>query len=245
MKKCRNVVFRPNCLKWDYKFIIFVKISLIAKIQQNIIVYSIASIARFYCLLIWLTCKINVNISPNADIILRTKQPCIFALWHNRLLIFPKLLSKYGKFTAVISLHADGEYLNKFISFYNHQAIRGSSNKGSFKVIKSILASLANGISVVITPDGPRGPRFQINSNITLIAQKAKVPIIPICYSISKAKILKTWDKFIIPLPFSIINVEIGNPIPSGIEDSQKILQAVMWQNMCNLDKKSKLNITY
>jgi lysophospholipid acyltransferase (LPLAT)-like uncharacterized protein len=121
-------------------------------------------------------------------------------------------MQQFGSYAAVISSHKDGDLLAKFLQVYRHEAIRGSTNRGGFGAIKGVMKSMRLGTSVVITPDGPRGPRYHINSNMLNIAIKEGSAIIPICYVARKSIILNSWDKFIIPHPFNHIIIEIAAP---------------------------------
>ncbi len=153
-------------------------------------------------------------------------------------------MTKIGKFAAVISAHGDGEFLSRAVESYGHKAIRGSSRKNSLNAMRGIISSLKSNLSVCITPDGPKGPRFKIKGNISNLAAKFKIPIIPICYSSSHAKVLDTWDKFIIPYPFSTIMIEIEDPIYLSKADDQMV-ESIMNTQMQNLDKKMNLKVEY
>ena len=101
--------------------------------------------------------------------------------------------------------------------------IWGSSNKNPTNSLKKIFAKLKEKECLAITPDGPRGPVFEINSNIVKIASKFKLNIIPVTFGASKKKIFKSWDKFMLPLPFSRISLIYGNPVevPAELTEEQ------------------------
>lgn len=113
--------------------------------------------------------------------------------------------------------------------------------------MRGLLKTLKQGRGICITPDGPKGPRYKINGNITALAAKFGLPVIPLCFSASSAVVLNTWDKFIIPLPFSKIYIELGKPIYFKGEASgnNEILAEEMFNQMINLDKKSSLKVDY
>jgi lysophospholipid acyltransferase (LPLAT)-like uncharacterized protein len=153
------------------------------------------------------------------------------------------------KFGAVISSHGDGEILSNIISSYGLQTIRGSSRHKSFSAMSGMIRSVRDGRSLALTPDGPIGPRFKINGNICEFTNKFSLPIVPICYSATNAKVLNTWDRFLIPIPLlSVIYIEIGKPIlcnsgKAPIEN--KALEEIMLKQMKFLDKRAGLKIDY
>ncbi len=153
-------------------------------------------------------------------------------------------MTKIGRFTAVISSHGDGEFLSHAIESYGHPTIRGSSRKDSTNAMRGIIAAIKSGISICLTPDGPRGPRFKIKGNLTNLAVKYKLPIIPVCYSASRAKVLSTWDRFIIPYPFSKIIIELGDPVNLKKPDDA-FLEEVMNSQMKQLDEIMNLRVEY
>jgi lysophospholipid acyltransferase (LPLAT)-like uncharacterized protein len=129
--------------------------------------------------------------------------PAIYAFWHGRLAMMPYLGRKNRKMNVLISTHSDGEIIKNAMSYFNFSTIGGSSKKNSFSALKQIIKKLQNNENISITPDGPRGPSRQINSNVIDIARITKTPIIPMIFSISRNIILNSWDNFMVPLPFS------------------------------------------
>lgn len=191
-----------------------------------------------------LTCKTELRIGNLSNDILTNKKPAVFVSWHSRFLMFLQY-QQFGSFYAVTSASRDGEYMEYILKFFNHSAIRGSSRNKGTEALRAIFKIPRDSLRLFITPDGPKGPRFQINGNVDNIARKFNVPIIPICYSASNAKIFKTWDRFIIPLPFiSKIILEFGAPIESVITSSEK-LQQIMRNQMISLDKECNLKVDY
>ena len=92
--------------------------------------------------------------------------------------------------------------------------------------------------SIVITPDGPRGPKYKINSAIIRLASKLQVPIISMSFSSSKVKVLNSWDYFIIPLPFSKIFINISSPNCSRQMQNNQ-LEMIMCNQTKRLDHKA------
>ena len=203
-------------------------------------------LARAYIWIVFKTSHLEVRVDNDSEQLLKGHKPLILALWHNRSLLSPCFFKRFGRFTAVVSAHKDGSFLEEFLNIYGHGAIRGSSRKQGFNAIKQAIGHLRQGKMVVITPDGPLGPCYSINGNIVKLAAKIKVPIIPASYSAKRAKILSTWDKFIVPYPFNKIIFEISKPflIDNTLNEQQtKIeLQQLMINQACKLDGAIGLN---
>jgi lysophospholipid acyltransferase (LPLAT)-like uncharacterized protein len=139
----------------------------------------------------------------------------IGALWHNRLLIFPLVLRRFfsnRRGAALISASRDGELLSDAIHRFDYDVIRGSSSRLGASALLQLNDVLANGGDVVITPDGPRGPAYEIGPGMVFLAQKTGAEVLPVNMEYSSCWRLKNWDRFIIPRPFSKVRLIIGRP---------------------------------
>lgn len=140
-------------------------------------------------------------------------QPLIGATWHNRLLFLPIGIKRFlpqRPGIALISTSQDGAWIAKLVKKIGFGAVRGSSSRrGASAVLQ--LAELVNaGHNILITPDGPRGPAYRLGGGIILLAQKTGAPILPINLEYSKCWRLKSWDRFILPRPFSLLRFIVG-----------------------------------
>ncbi len=144
-----------------------------------------------------------------------TDQNYIGALWHNRLLIFPFVLRRFfsnRRGAALISASRDGELLADAITRFGFDVVRGSSSRLGASAILQLTDVLASGRDVVITPDGPRGPAYELGPGIIFLAQKSGAAVLPVNMEYSRCWRLKSWDRFILPRPFAKIRVIIGHP---------------------------------
>ena len=142
-------------------------------------------------------------------------QNYIGALWHNRLLIFPFVLRRFFSNrdgAALISASRDGDLLADAITRFGFDVVRGSSSRLGASAILQLTDVLASGGDVVITPDGPRGPAYELGPGIVYLAQKSGAAVVPINMEYSSCWRLKSWDRFILPRPFAKIRVIIGQP---------------------------------
>ncbi len=114
----------------------------------------------------------------------------IVCFWHGRLLMMP-YANRRGKGKVLISRHRDGEFIARVMTYFNLGAIRGSYRKeGSVSSLREIISALKNGFDVAITPDGPKGPRYQVKNGIVELAKLTGKSIMPVTYSASKKKLL-------------------------------------------------------
>lgn len=177
---------------------------------QNIICYLIF----LYGKLTFHSCKWKGHGVENIQHLLDEDKPIIFVVWHNRILLSPFFLPKpKERASAVVSIHKDGEIVSKYIQLIGIKLIRGSSSKGAMAAFKQCIRTLKSGDDLVITPDGPRGPRMHLGGNVITIAKIASAPIVPFTCSTRKCKVFNTWDSFILPLPFSRGIYAFGEPI--------------------------------
>ena len=143
-------------------------------------------------------------------------EPFIMACWHGELLMIPYAYVRYKKNPKVkllISEHFDGNLIAKTLSFFNFEAIRGSSTRGGAKALIQSIKELKSGYDLGITPDGPKGPRHNVSDGIIVMAQKAKVKITLVEIKPSAFWQLGSWDKFVIPKPFGTIHYYISEEI--------------------------------
>lgn len=140
----------------------------------------------------------------------------IGALWHNRLLIFPLVLRRFfpdRHGAALISASRDGDLLSDAIHRFKYDVVRGSSSKLGASALLQLGEELTAGRDVVITPDGPRGPAYELGPGIVFLAQKTGAQVLPVNMEYSSCWRVKSWDRFIIPKPFCKVRVIIGQPL--------------------------------
>ena len=158
-----------------------------------------------------------------------TAQNYIASLWHNRLLIFPFVLRRFfpdRHGAALISASRDGELLADAIKRFDYDVVRGSSSRLGASAILQLSQTLASGRDVVITPDGPRGPAYELGPGIVFLAQKSGAAVVPVNIEYSSCWRLKSWDRFILPRPFAKVHVIIGSPHHVELSDTPQQFEA-------------------
>lgn len=171
----------------------------------------------------------TLRISMDADVarrIAETKTPLIVVFWHNRLFISADLRRRFrpfGKMNGLVSPSKDGAWLAAFFKFLGIGTVRGSTSRRGGQAMLEIYRKISRGEDVAITPDGPRGPRYKFNPGAALIAQKTRATVVLIGSEYRHAIRLKSWDGFIIPLPFSKVEL---TPQFYAYEDSWETVPA-------------------
>ena len=120
-------------------------------------------------------------------------------------------LFKDKRAAALVSKSKDGDILNRVLLKWKYRVIRGSSSKGGKEAIDDITGLVNKNNSAVLTPDGPRGPAKEIKNGALIISNRCGLPVIPVKIIYHSKKVLsKSWDKFEIPIPFSVCEVYFG-----------------------------------
>ena len=138
--------------------------------------------------------------------------PAIGAFWHGRLLMMPHVY-KGNQLSFLVSSHRDGQVVGRALKRFGFHAILGSTTRKGFSAFKQMIKAYQNGSDIAITPDGPRGPRESVQIGVIELAKLTERPIVPLGFGASRRKILKTWDHFLLPYPFSKGVFIWGEPI--------------------------------
>ena len=137
----------------------------------------------------------------------------ILAFWHNRLLLLP-FIYRYQmhlkNIVVIVSESRDGALVANFLERFGFYTIRGSSSKGGGQAFTQAIRMARQGYDIAVTPDGPRGPRYQVQPGVIKLAQMTSLPIVPAAYQVSVRRELSSWDGFILPRPFARVAAEIA-----------------------------------
>jgi lysophospholipid acyltransferase (LPLAT)-like uncharacterized protein len=185
-------------------------------LKDKLLLAVIPPVAWVLIKFIGMTQRLEVRNLKNVEDIFNEKGNVIFAFWHNRFMMIPYLYRRlFGNKESVtlISQSRDGEFLVRGLKYFRPYLVRGSSSKGGSEALKKLVSEIREGKDCIITPDGPRGPRYEVQGGTASLAVLSKTPIIPVSYSSSRKKILNSWDRTIITLPFGKTVVIFGDPI--------------------------------
>lgn len=173
------------------------------------------------------TCRVEATGEENYLRFWRERRPVVFVLWHGRLL--SGTYHQRGKgLVALISEHRDGEYIARVVERWGYGTVRGSSTRGGTGALRGLIHHVRQGRSVVVTPDGPRGPREKLKPGALMVAQLSGAPIIPVATGADRAwHVEGGWDRFQIPKPFSRVHVLYGSPVPVPREIGPEQLESI------------------
>ena len=138
-------------------------------------------------------------------------QPLLVAVWHNRILALPLCYQWMCKarrpLSVLTSPSRDGGWLSALVAQFGIGAVRGSSSRRGSAALRELQTVLKSGRDVIITPDGPRGPRYQLQPGLVFLAQLTGTPIMAVQVEYSAYWELRSWDRFRIPKPFSSVRI--------------------------------------
>lgn len=181
--------------------------------KQFVYKYLVSFLGAAFIFLIGVTCRrIIINGEIERNLLQKGINP-IYTFWHGRMLYFPYLYRFQDKHHILVSPSKDGEIIGNLLKLYGFSIIWGSTFKKGAAALLNLVRIVKNGNSVVLIADGSRGPAFEAQDGAVKIAKLTGMPIVPMTYSASRKKILNSWDRFIIPYPFSNIVVMYGEPV--------------------------------
>lgn len=170
-------------------------------------------------------------------------QPAIAAFWHERLPMLPALWfhmqsrGARGTPRVLVSKHRDGRFIGTVVRRFGVQVVHGSSSKdgtardvtekGGAASIRVLLGELQAGQHVLITPDGPRGPRRRAAPGVAQLAGLSGAPVLPVGAQTSRRHMLPTWDGMFVPLPFGRGVIVCGEPIAVPRDGWEAALPAI------------------
>ena len=147
------------------------------------------------------------------EALIASGQPFLVAFWHGRMLMMSEGWRYSVPTNMVISQHADGQLIAQTIAHLGVGTLSGSTTRGGSSVMRAILRALKNGEYVGLTPDGPQGPRMRVSPGIVQAARLSGVPILPVSAAARPCRLLSSWDRLMVPMPFSRGIIRWGKPI--------------------------------
>jgi len=160
--------------------------------------------------------RATVRLRHHGDTALREQERrgenFILAFWHRHLLLMP--YSYRGRrISVLVSQSRDGELIARTVAHFGIDASRGSSSRGGAVGLRSLLRKAAEGYDVAFTPDGPRGPAGVVQPGVILAAAATGWPVWPVALAATRCRHLRSWDRFVVPLPLSTVHFLYGEPL--------------------------------
>ena len=140
-------------------------------------------------------------------------KPFILSFWHGRILMMPYCWRRTDLTNMLISGHRDGRLISQTVKHFGIDTVVGSASKGGAQATRRLIKLMREGGVVGITPDGPRGPRMRVSEGTIALARLSGAPILPTTYSSRRRRVVNSWDRFIVALPFSHGVFLWGDPI--------------------------------
>jgi lysophospholipid acyltransferase (LPLAT)-like uncharacterized protein len=184
------------------------------------------------------TCRIQMNGLEKFVEAASKKQACILMLWHNRLILFTQVIVKryapHFNYVGFVSKSRDGDLSAAFNTHKSARLIRVPHDNRHIALSILVKTLKKKDEIVVVTPDGPRGPKYKIKQGIVFAAKKTSAPIIPLTWVSSRYWKLNSWDELMIPKPFSKISIAFGDAFVldanESLSNDQERLEATLSQ---------------
>jgi len=141
---------------------------------------------------------------------MKCDEPVVMVLWHNRLFLAAEIVRRYrrGRIPhALVSASQDGAWLTAFFSLVGLRTVRGSSSRFGREAASELVGIMRAGHDIGLTPDGPRGPCYEMKPGVIIVPRRTGAPLLLIGGGFSSAWRLRSWDRFYVPLPFSRVRM--------------------------------------
>lgn len=175
------------------------------------------------------TLNCRVVDATGADI--HSGERVIWVFWHNRMFLMPWMWQSIfpNRQAAILtSPSGDGGVIAQTCAEFNLKAVRGSSSRRGGQALIELAKLVKAGHDIGVTPDGPRGPKYEMNMGVIKLAQLTGLKIVPIHVRYTEAFRFNTWDQFLLPKPFSKVNIELGQAITVPREAKEEECESLL-----------------
>ena len=153
-------------------------------------------------------------------------RPVLHAIWHQRM-VLGILRHPFTRTVTMASRSKDGDVIAGFLRFWGFRAVRGSSSRGGLEAFQEMLDALRGTTRwAALTPDGPRGPARRCKPGIARLAELLDAPVMPVGTSSTRPRFLRSWDRYLLPMPFSRGVVVYGPPVRRQDGESEEAFLA-------------------
>jgi lysophospholipid acyltransferase (LPLAT)-like uncharacterized protein len=165
-----------------------------------------------------------------------------YCVWHDSL-ILPLFVGRQDHTTALVGMHRDGTFLTNSLNALGMPSVRGSSSRGGAQAVRQLLQE-THDRHIVLTPDGPRGPRRTMKAGCAFVASRTGHPVVPTAFACRRSWHIGTgWTDLMIPRPFTAAYVVTGNAIPIPPDASRDELDeytSLIQEEMDRLDSVAR-----
>jgi hypothetical protein len=162
--------------------------------------------------LLFATCRVEIrNGRRHAEAQARHGR-VILAFWHE---VLPLAAWRYRRtgYHTLTSYSYDGELVARVIRYLGLDAVRGSSSRGGSDALRRMEEALRHGVTIGLTLDGPRGPRRESKAGVAILSARSGIPVVPVGLAVTRCWRMKSWDRMVVPKPFSRIVCAYGDPL--------------------------------
>ena len=204
-------------------------------LRQRIVLSIIVAAGYSFIRLLGPTLRVSVSYEDGAQKTL-DKRPRVASFWHDCMIPATYLFRDMG-IRVMSSFSYDGEYMGRIIRKFGFVAVKGSSSRNPIRALLGLRRALEEGWTVAFTLDGPRGPRRQVKPGPAGLARSSGLPMTTFYAAVEKAWVLKSWDRMMIPKPFSRVLVRVGKLIPVPTDASDEDLARYSDELQATLDR--------
>ena len=202
------------------------------EMRRKWLVSLLPPLATLFIRLLAGTLRYRIHVDGETRKLFEAREPVIFAFWHGRMLIMPPLYhkvcgTKRKDAWIMVSRHWDGELIARTVKPFRILSARGSSTRGGREALQELIEKARQGHTIGITPDGPSGPLYKVQSGVVRIAQLSGTPIVCLTWAARPRWVASSWDRFQIPLPFARVSVIFDEPFPVPDTESAEVLETV------------------
>ena len=204
-------------------------------LRQRIILRIIIWLGYWVIRLIGPTLRISASYEDGAQQTLG-QRPVVASFWHSCMIPATYIFRDLG-IRVMSSNSYDGEYMGRIIHKFGFVAVKGSSSRNAVRALLGLRRALEEGWTVAFTLDGPRGPRHKVKPGPVALARSSQVPLTMFHAAVDRAWVLNSWDRMMIPVPFSRVLVRFGKLIPVPRDASDEDIERYTAELQAALDR--------
>jgi len=204
-------------------------------LRQRIVLSLIVGAGYWFIRLLGPTLRVSVSYEEGAQKTL-DQRPLVASFWHSCMIPATYLFRNMG-IRVMSSFSYDGEYMGRIIRRFGFVAVKGSSSRNPVRALLGLRRALAEGWTVAFTLDGPRGPRHKVKPGPVALGRSTGLALTTFHAAVDKAWVLNSWDRMMIPMPFSRVLVRVGKLIPIPAEASDADLERYTAELQATLDR--------
>ena len=206
-------------------------------LRQRIVLRIIIGLGYWIIRLIGPTLRVSVSYEEGAQPTLE-QRPLIASFWHSCMIPATYIFRHMG-IRVMSSNSYDGEYMGRIIHKFGFVAVKGSSSRNAVRALLGLRRALEDGWTVAFTLDGPRGPRHKVKPGPVALARSSGLPLTMFHAAVDRAWVLNSWDRLMIPLPFSRVLVRVGKLIPVPDDATGEDIERYSAELQASLDRVS------